>query len=691
MKPFNELPVSILKGVGPRNEEFLAQLRISTVQDLLFHLPIRYEDRTQRTPINTLKTDQQALVQGQIRHIKISGRKRENLVCYLEDETGILRLRFFHVNDYQRRRLQNEHVYFRCFGTIHLGYDGELEMFHPEIQMLASDKLPDLTPFLTPIYATTKGLHQLTLRKLMEQALNLLRENLSSLPELLPIRLLQQLNMPDLYQALFTVHQLQPNTNNSARQRLAIEELIAHHVSFQTSRMLVHQQRAAVLNGMGELRLRQRLLNSLPFQLTLAQERVVAEILQDMQRPVPMLRLVQGDVGSGKTIVAAMAILQAIEQGYQAAIMAPTELLAEQHYYNFKQWFEPLGITVSLLTGSQKNAVRRETLSKMASGEIQLMIGTHALFQEGVNFHQLALMVIDEQHRFGVHQRLALREKGQTEGYYPHQLIMTATPIPRTLAMTIYADLDCSVIDELPPGRKPITTLLVENTQRQKVLERVYENCRKNHRQVYWVCTLIEESEQLQSQAAEATAIELQARFPDLRIGLIHGRLKADEKAVVMEEFRNQSLNILVATTVIEVGVDVPTASLMIIENPERLGLAQLHQLRGRIGRGSEESHCVLLYQAPLSVNAKERLLTLRETQDGFAIAEKDLEMRGPGEVLGSRQAGLLRLRIADLVLDKDLLPKVQSAGQYIVQEHYETITPLIKRWIVSAEEYVRV
>lgn len=555
--------------------------------------------------------------------------------------------------------------------------------------------MPDETA-LTPIYPATEGIAQLKLRALTAQALQMLAGDSALLPELLPPELLDEVRMPDLIEAVRYVHR--PPTDapvaalmdgsHPAQQRLAFEELLAHHLSLRQLRQKADRSRAPVISGDSDLARKFRA--SLPFQLTGAQQRVATEILHDLAKPHPMMRLVQGDVGCGKTVVAALAALDCIGAGYQAAVMAPTELLAEQHYRNFTSWFAPLGLKPAWLTGRQPVAQRRETLERLRNGQAPIAIGTHALFQEDVAFAKLALVVIDEQHRFGVHQRLALREKGAQADVYPHQLIMTATPIPRTLAMTAYADLDVSAIDELPPGRTPVKTAVISDARRAEVVARVRRACVEG-KQVYWVCPLIEESEVLQCQAAEDTAAALTSALPELNIGLVHGRMASRLKERAMAHFTSGDIQLLVATTVIEVGVDVPNASLMIIENAERLGLAQLHQLRGRVGRGAVESGCVMLYHAPLSAAARARLEVMRETNDGFEIARRDLELRGPGELLGTRQAGELHLRIADLTRDAPLVPKVQQAATLLLERYPERVAPLVRRWLGDNSRYAQV
>lgn len=681
-----------LKGVGAKLALRLQKLGIHTVQDLLFHLPLRYENRTSIKPIKDLKPGEHAVIEGRILHSRVHFGRTRQLLCHIEDDTSTTVLRFFHFTSLQQRILSQAGNYVRCYGEIRWGTTG-LELMHPEFHCCANpQEFPIMDDRLTPVYPTTEGLHQITFRKLTEQALSML-QNGGALEEYLPETMLQEYQLPNLREAVLYVHRppkeviLQQLLSgmHPTQQRLAFEELLAHQLSLAKLRARVMHLTAPILNS--ENNLTRQFISHLPFELTGAQKRVVDEIKIDLCQPHPMMRLVQGDVGSGKTVVAALAILVAIECGYQAAIMAPTELLAEQHYQNFSIWFEKLGIETFWLTGNLRGKNREVVLQKIQSGEAKVVVGTHALFQKDVQFANLALIVVDEQHRFGVHQRLALREKGVQEGVHPHQLIMTATPIPRTLAMTAYADLNCSIIDEMPPGRLPVATIAVANHRRNELIDRVKRNCMQG-RQVYWVCTLIEESEFLQCQAAEKTAQELQPLLPELRIGLVHGRLKQTEKEQIMSAFKNHELDLLVATTVIEVGVDVPNASLMIIENSERLGLAQLHQLRGRVGRGIVESHCVLLYKHPLSSLAKQRLKVLRETHDGFVIAQKDLELRGPGEVLGTKQTGILQLKIADILRDKKQLPNVQSAAASIMHNYPEKADLLIRRWLAESERF---
>ncbi|MCF5760757.1 ATP-dependent DNA helicase RecG [Aeromonas veronii] len=683
----DKIPLDSLKGVGSKMQEKLERLGLATVQDLLFHLPLRYEDRTQVWPIGDLPPGLHGAVEGEIQDTQLVMGRRRMLVCRISDGTGTLTLRFFNFTAAQKNSLATGRL-MRCFGEVRPGKYG-LEMAHPEYKLLGEEQAGQTEEALTPVYPTTEGLRQLTLRNLTDQALAQL--DLYGVEELLPAGLYP--HQIELAAALKLLHRPPPSValpllesgQHPAQQRLVLEELLAHNLSVLKVRAQAQTQLARALKPAPELV--EQLLGALPFKPTGAQSRVVAEISKDLQQSHPMMRLVQGDVGSGKTLVAALAALQAIGNGCQVGLMAPTELLAEQHAINFAKWLEPLGIGVGWLAGKQKGKAREEALAAIADGSVKMVVGTHAIFQEQVVFQRLALVIIDEQHRFGVHQRLALREKGEREGVHPHQLIMTATPIPRTLAMTAYADLDTSVIDELPPGRTPITTVALPDSRRGDVIERVKLACTEG-KQAYWVCTLIEESEVLECQAAEDTAAELQNLLPGLHIGLVHGRMRPVEKQRVMEEFKAGILQLLVATTVIEVGVDVPNASLMIIENPERLGLAQLHQLRGRVGRGAVASHCVLLYHPPLSKTAQSRLGVLRETNDGFLIAQRDLELRGPGELLGTRQTGLADLKIADLVRDQPLIPQVQKMARFLMDRHPSHVEPLIRRWLGLRDHY---
>lgn len=683
------LPVTELKGVGSQLAARLAKVGIESVQDVLFHLPLRYEDRTRITPIGALQPNITVVVEGEIRASDVVFGRRRSLVCRLQDNTGQVTLRLFHFNQAQKLTLKPG-TRIRCFGEVRRGASG-LEMYHPEIDYLTGKEELQPEQSLTPVYPATEGLTQNRLRSLATQALALLDRGY--LEELLPHEEGDhQLALADALRLLHRppAHTLQDRLNEGehpAQARLAFEELVAHHLSLLRIRQRLQQQQSPPLPL--NTALLGRFRDSLPFHLTAAQQRVNDEISRDLARSQPMLRLVQGDVGSGKTVVAACAALHAIGSQYQVALMAPTEILAEQHYEAFREWLAPLDIEVALLTGKTKGKARDHMLGLIAGGRAAMVVGTHALFQDEVVFQRLGLVIIDEQHRFGVHQRLSLREKGRDGQLAPHQLIMTATPIPRTLAMSAYADLDCSVIDELPPGRQPVNTVVISNLRRSEVIERVRQACHTG-RQAYWVCTLVEESEALEAAAAEATAAELQMALAELRVGLVHGRLKPRDKAEVMAAFKAGELDLLVATTVIEVGVDVPNASLMIIENPERLGLAQLHQLRGRVGRGTTESHCVLLFGSPLSQNGKERLAVMRETTDGFRIAEKDLEIRGPGEVLGTRQTGELRFRIANLQRDAHLLEPVRTVAQQLIIDHPQRVEALIQRWVPRGEEFAQ-
>ena len=672
--------------------EKLLKLNVRSVEDLLFHLPRQYEDRTRITPIGALKPGWIASVEGIVELTEVAFRGRRMLLTRISDGTGSLTLRFFHFNAQQQAMLARG-ARLRCYGEARPG-KVTLEMVHPEYKILTAADLKPQPPALTPIYPATEGIQQMKLRALTDQALSWMAHGNTALEELLPPEVLGT-DMPPLAEALRYVHRPPPDApldllmdgSHPAQQRLAFEELLAHHLSLRRIRLAEDQTHAAPLVGAGKLAARFRA--ALPFKLTGAQERVAAEIAKDVARAHPMMRLVQGDVGSGKTVVAALAALSCIEAGHQAALMAPTELLAEQHFRNFSDWFMPLGIEPAWLSGRSKPAERAAAMAKLADGTARLAIGTHALFQEDVRFQDLGLVIIDEQHRFGVHQRLALREKGMAGGLHPHQLIMTATPIPRTLAMTAYADLDVSVIDELPPSRKPVKTVALTENKRGEVVMRVDQVCREG-RQVYWVCPLIEESELLQAQAAEDTAQALAAALPHLKVGLLHGRQKPKIRDAIMARFKDGTLHLLVATTVVEVGVDVPNASLMIIENAERLGLSQLHQLRGRVGRGAAESSCVLLYKPPLGSGARARLDVMRATNDGFEIARKDLELRGPGELLGTRQAGEIDLRIADLLRDAPLIPKVQQAAAVLLEQYPERVSAILRRWLGETERYSR-
>jgi ATP-dependent DNA helicase RecG len=657
-------------------------------------MPLRYVDRTRLCPIGALRAGFSTQVEGIIELTQVRFSKRRSLLCRISDGTGALTLRFFYFSRAQQERLQRG-MKLRCFGQARYGAQ-TLEMVHPEYQVMSADHELPVDETLTPVYPATEGLQQSTLRKLTAQALAVLEKSGDKLTELLPDAILKKFELPELGKAVIYVHRPPPDAitqqlmdgTHPAQQRLAFEELLAQYLSLQRLRKQLRAHAASPLRSDGAMSA--AFLDSLPFRLTKAQQRCAGEIRRDLLMNTPMLRLLQGDVGSGKTVIAALAAVRTIECGYQAAIMAPTELLAEQHYNTLQQWLEPLGICVILVTGKVGRAERHKRLGMLAENKPCIVIGTHALFQQDVSFSSLRLIVIDEQHRFGVHQRLALLGKGKTGDIFPHQLIMTATPIPRTLAMTIYADLDISVIDELPPGRQPVNTAVISTAKRDEVIERIAQACAQG-RQVYWVCTLIEESEVLQCEAATDTSVYLTGKLRGVNVGLIHGRLKPQEKDSIMSAFRSGEIQLLVATTVIEVGVDVPNASLMIIENAERLGLFQLHQLRGRIGRGSIKSDCVLLYQPPLGEIAKIRLETLRNTNDGFEIAKKDLELRGPGEMMGTRQTGLPELRIADLIRDAGLLPDIHEAAEILIQQHPQLIQPLIDRWLGKDTDYGKV
>lgn len=691
MTELSAIPVTALKGIGAAMAEKLARVGLENLQDVLFHLPLRYQDRTRVVPIGALRPGQDAVVEGVVATADVIMGRRRSLLVRLQDGSGTLSLRFFHFSQAQKDGMKRG-THLRCYGEVRPGASG-LEIYHPEYRALKDDAPAPVEQTLTPIYPTTEGLTQLRLRQLTEQALERLGPH--SLPDWLPPEMAKQYKLGPLAEALRYLHRPPPDADveelaighHWAQRRLVFEELLTHQLSLQRLRETMRAQQAPPLPPAKKLP--KQYLANLGFKPTGAQQRVGAEIAHDLAQHEPMLRLVQGDVGAGKTVVAAMAALQAIEAGYQVALMAPTEILAEQHYLNFQRWFEPLGLEVAWLAGKLKGKARAASLERIAVGT-PMVVGTHALFQSEVHFARLALVIIDEQHRFGVQQRLALRQKGVEGRLSPHQLIMTATPIPRTLAMSAYADLDTSVLDELPPGRTPVNTVTITDTRREEVVERVRAACLEG-RQAYWVCTLIEESEELTCQAAETTFEELSLALGELRVGLIHGRMKPAEKAEIMAQFKAGELQLLVATTVIEVGVDVPNASLMIIENPERLGLAQLHQLRGRVGRGSAVSHCVLLFHPPLSHIGRERLAIMRETNDGFVIAERDLELRGPGEMLGTRQTGLLQFKVADLMRDADLLPAVRDAAQELLAKWPAHVSPLLERWLRHGQQYGQV
>ncbi|OGT35490.1 MAG: ATP-dependent DNA helicase RecG [Gammaproteobacteria bacterium RIFCSPHIGHO2_12_FULL_37_14] len=689
----HSVPVDHLRGVGKQIVKHLARLDIYSIQDVLFHLPLRYQDRTHIQTIHSLIPDMEAVIEGVIQTVSMPKRGRTKLLCVLKDETGKMCLRFFHVLSFQSHIFKLG-VRLRCYGVTRLGPNG-FEMIHPEFQVITPTKPIEIEKQLTPIYPATEGLSQYMLRKITAQALVWMNSN-PLFEELIPASIRQSHSFPAFKEALYFIHRPPRETsivdliNNKtlAQQRLIFEELLAHRMSLLHAKQAFKWQPGISLNQKGSLI--SNYLKNLSFQLTSAQQRVCDEISNDLNQSYPMLRLIQGDVGSGKTVVAALAMLQAVENGYQAVLMAPTELLAEQHYRVFKKWLEPLNLSTVFLSGSMKASIKKSMLTTIANGEAQIIIGTHALFQENVHFSKLALVIIDEQHRFGVHQRALLREKGVNVAYHPHQLIMTATPIPRTLAMSFYADLDCSLIDELPPGRTPVVTSVLANHRRHEVIDRVREACQQG-RQVYWVCPLIEESEAIHCQAAVTLAEQLRAMLNGIKVGLIHGRTNSADKEAMMHAFQLGQVHVLVATTIIEVGVDVANASVMVIENAERLGLSQLHQLRGRVGRGSVASHCLLLYQSPLTDLAKERLGVMRETTDGFKIAQKDLELRGPGEILGTRQTGELSFKVADLIRDHEMVLPVQQAADLMLREQAHDIQALVKRWLGKQEMYGKV
>ena len=678
--------VQQLQGVGAAAAALLEKLHIFSTDDLLFHLPRDYEDRSTIIPMNQLVVGRSYLLEGEVRSVDFPPGKKKSLAALLQDDSGKVTLRFYHIYKGLTDRIKIGQR-LRIFGEVRVGARG-LELYHPEIQVIQQHTALPKTQ-LTAIYPSTEGLTQPKLREYVRQALQYHSDELA---ELLPKK---YSNGYELKEALHYIHEPPTDANmlqlnqgsHPAQQRLIFEELVAHQVSLLTRRAYIRQIAAPRFNSSKVLA--KHLLDGLPFQMTNAQKRVSKEILHDLKQDQPMLRLVQGDVGAGKTLVAAVAACHALEADWQVALMAPTEILAEQHYLNFKRWFDPLGIEVAWLSGKQKGKARAQAEQQIKQGHAQLIVGTHALFQDNVEFSKLGLVIIDEQHRFGVDQRLALRNKG-TDQFTPHQLVMTATPIPRTLAMSAYGDLDTSIIDELPPGRTPIQTVTIPLDRREQVLQRIASNCREG-KQAYWVCTLVEQSETLDAQAAEATYQEIKERFSDINIGLVHGKMKADEKQSVMQAFKDNQLQLLIATTVIEVGVDVPNASIMVIENAERLGLSQLHQLRGRVGRGATASFCALLYKTPLSQNGQERLSILRESNDGFVIAEKDLEIRGPGELLGTKQTGDMGFRVARLERDDHLLSQAHYVAAQILKDYPQHADGLLKRWLPEAPRYAYV
>ncbi|MEW6167979.1 MAG: ATP-dependent DNA helicase RecG [Pseudomonadota bacterium] len=684
--PTLDTEIAYLKGAGPAIAQRLRNLELRCVRDLLFHLPVRYEDRRQHTPLARLRPDQDALVRGRVTAADVRYGARRMLRVALDDGTGGLLLRFFHFNEPQREGFAVGR-WVQAYGSVRAGAHG-LEMVHPQYRAAASAEELQPEAHLSPIYPLTTGVSQQRLRALIAQALDAAGRD-ADLRTPLP-----GLDAPETLEALRAIHHPHSDADaeallaraHPAQLRLLREELLAHQLGMRLLRGRLKSKPAPALRkpeaAVAEL---QRVL---PFTVTSAQRRVLAEVAQDLRASRPMLRLVQGDVGSGKTVIAAAALLAAYRDGLQAAMVAPTELLAEQHHRTLAHWLGALGIEPLFLSNRVKKAARERVLARLAAAEPAIAVGTHALLQEQVEYARLALAVVDEQHRFGVQQRLALRDKGGRLA--PHQLVMSATPIPRTLAQTLYADLDVSVIDELPPGRTPVTTVVISAEKRAQVLARIAQACRQG-RQVYWVCTLIEESEDLDAEAAEATAARLREELPDLRIGLVHGRMKSEHKDVQMRAFKDGVTQLLVATTVIEVGVDVPNASIMIIDNAERLGLSQLHQLRGRVGRGSEKSQCVLLYQPPLGDMARARLETLRATTDGFAIAQRDLELRGPGELLGRRQTGDIGMKLADPVRDAPLVAPLQKLADRWLATEPRLAQLLIRRWVGDPERYAQV
>ena len=685
------MDVTQLNGVGPALAAKLGKLGLHRAEDLLFHLPSRYQDRTRLVPLHALTAKMACLVEGQITNSSLQRGRRVSLRVSISQNGASLGLRFMHFHANQAKSFTIGRN-LRCFGELRPGPQG-LEMVHPEY-VLFDDEPPALADQLTPIYPTTEGLSLTRMGQLIALAWHQLEQGSLKLDELLPRQLITQYQLPSLEESLRQLHypnlhqdlhQLQSEVT-PARLRLVLEELIAHQLTFKHAKQQNQRLPAPVLAI--KKNLEQALIENLPFQLTKAQQRVWQEVATDLATPLPMVRMVQGDVGSGKTVLAALAACRAVDHGCQVAVLAPTEILAEQHFHNFSHWLEPLGIRVTWLTGKQKAQIKRQSMAAITSGEGQVIIGTHALFQEAVEYQYLGLVIIDEQHRFGVAQRHSLVKKAPS-GSGLHQLVMTATPIPRTLAMSAYGDLDHSVIDELPPGRKPINSVLINNNRRADVIERIHLACNSGQ-QVYWICPLIETSDVLQCEAAQDTAVLLTEQLNNINVGLVHGRLSGTEKAEVMSRFKAGEVQLLVATTVVEVGVDVPNANLMVIDNAERLGLAQLHQLRGRVGRGQAQSHCLFMYQAPLSAMGRERLDILRQSNDGFVIAEKDLQLRGPGEVLGTRQAGTVGLKIADLMRDAHLLPEVKQLAEGYAAHPNQT-SKIILRWVGDKHAFAKV
>lgn len=682
-------PITNISGVGPKLAELLLKCQIKKIQDLLFHLPYRYQDRTRITPIRDLRNHDWTVIEGQVIHQEEKPGKRRQFIVHLQDHSHTMQLRFFHFYPELKHSLAEGNI-IRAFAEVRHIKD-HFEMVHPDFHVIGEAHNPSMEEHLTPIYSTTQGLTQKKLRQLIDNALTLLKENIE---ELLPAELIASLNLPTLKDSLHFLHHPPPNAplylmeekEHPCQQRLAIEELLSHHLSFRRIRKMSEQKKATPqkLNAP----LKTLFLKQLPFTPTAAQSRVITDVENDLQKKFPMHRLIQGDVGSGKTLVAALSALPCLQNNGQVALMAPTELLAEQLFKNFTHWFEPLEIETLLLLGKHTAKQKKENLALLLENKPLIIIGTHALFQQDVHFANLQLIIIDEQHRFGVKQRLALQEKGKNNTHWPHQLIMTATPIPRTLAMINYTNLDISIIDELPPGRTPIQTAVLEGSKRALIIERL-RKAFADKKQAYWVCTLVEESEVLQCEAAEETQKTLSSLLAPYKIGLVHGRMKAKEKSEAMQAFIDHKIDLLVATTVIEVGVDVPNASLMIIENSERLGLSQLHQLRGRVGRGSEQSFCILLYQLPLSKNSRARLEAIRSTTDGFKIADEDLKLRGSGEIIGTKQTGLVQMKVANFQQHQSLLKTIPELSFALCHHYPEHIEPLIERWLGDGERYI--
>ena len=672
-------PIISISGLGQKTSDRLNQLGIHSLEHLIFHLPSRYQDKTTITQLSDAKISDESLIEASIDRIEVIPSRHRQLLCYLSDnQNQRILLRFFHFNQYQKQAfVRGETI--QCFGEIKVGREG-LEMHHPEYRLITQEQKPLLESTLSPIYPLCSGVTQAKMKKWVNEALEALN---SSIIDDYFEKIINN-TMPSLKDSLFLLHHPKQGEDLSkiesfthiSQQRLIIEELATHQLSLLKIKSARKSKKttAFLINHS----LSDKLLQSLDFQLTKAQNRSIEEINKDIASSNPMLRLLQGDVGSGKTIVAVFALLQAVENYFQTAVMAPTEILARQHLQSFAIYLNPLGIKVAFLSGSQNVQERREQLSLIENGEAQVIIGTHALFQEKVSFNNLALVIIDEQHKFGVHQRLSLSQKAKIT---PHQLVMTATPIPRSLTMSAYADLDTSIIDELPPGRQAIETVALSNTRRDELIKKI-KIISNEGRQIYWVCTLIEESEALRAESAEKTFTYLSSNLEDLNVVMIHGRLTKSEKEVIMKDFSEKRIDLLVATTVIEVGVNVPNASLMIVENAERLGLAQLHQLRGRVGRGAEKSACILMYQSPLSQTAKQRLDILRQSNDGFLIAQKDLELRGPGEILGTQQTGIASMKIANIVRDSYLLKQAGYYSSKMLTASLDNQNALIDRWI---------